>query len=254
MRQVQNIWVTDELEPSYVKVTRFLWTFYPPQCLMACFVQLSFSWLELSKGFFVERLPNMSHSVEFRTHEIISNSMISSRLCGAELLEALQYVRMWVDSDSEPREPACFVESQWVSSGPQPYCWCQQPDSLQTHTPGAGRGSPCPPPSRAGWFLPALAALHSTHYLCDFLWFPPRASRRGTIPLLRARIGHSHLDLNVSGCVVFRICSLLKLTLKSDQNSQMTYTVCTRLEQLPSPAFGALKGETHHDQLGWTKV
>lgn len=27
----------------------------------------------------VERLPNMSHSVKLRTHEIISNSMIASR-------------------------------------------------------------------------------------------------------------------------------------------------------------------------------
>lgn len=125
-------------------------------------------------------------------------------------------------------------------------------DCLQTHAPAAGRARPALlPPELAGsyqlWQL--STELTTCGASCGFL----RAFRRGIILLLRARIGHSHLDLNVGGCVAFRICSLLKLTLRRDQNSQLAYTAYTRREQLPSPAFGALKGETHHGQLGWAK-
>lgn len=162
----------------------------------------------------------------FRALAIISNSMITSRFHGAELLEARQYVWMWVDSDSGPREPACFVEkaSQSVSqlraaalllmSAARTAC-------RHMHQQLGGARPALRPPEPAGSYQPwqLCTALTTCVTSCGF----PLASRRGTIPLLRARIGHSHLDLNVGGCVAFRICSLLKLTLRSDQNSQMTY-------------------------------
>lgn len=120
---------------------------------------------------------------------------------GLSFCKAQQYVWMWVSSSSEPREPTYSTITSFLvresAQGCNVTVDVSSRDSLQTHAPAAGRGSP----SRASWFLPALAASYSTAW--GFLWLFPSASRRGTDPLFRARIGH--LDLNVGGFVGFGI-------------------------------------------------
>lgn len=129
---------------------------------------------------------------------------------GLSSYKVQQYLWMRVDSQLWTKGSLLLASlpllrklvSQWVSSGLQPCHWCQRPGQLADRRPAAGRCTPCPP-SRASWFLPALAALYSTTCVtsCGF----SRASRRGTVLLPRARVGHSHLDLNVGVFVAFGI-------------------------------------------------
>lgn len=65
-------------------------------------------------------------------------------------------------------------ESQWVSQlRAVTLVLMSAAWTVRRHMPQQLGGARLPPPpSRASWFLPALAALNSS--TCDFLWFSPR--------------------------------------------------------------------------------
>lgn len=131
----------------------------------------------MSRGFFGERFSSVSHSVKCRTHDILPNSIISSRIQGAELLQGsavpLNASGLPALNQGIPLASlASFVEkaSQSVSqlrAAALPLMSAAWPACRQA--PGS-------------WAVHALPSLQSQlvltsfgsfvqHYLCDFLWF-----------------------------------------------------------------------------------
>lgn len=192
-RLLSRSWVSCEL------------TFCPPQCLKACLYELSKNFF-LWKDFLICLIQwSVRKSESFpKKHDLLTYH-------GADLLEGswgwfLRRLRSvfaceWIPTVNQG-SPLSILTSQWVSSGLQQYIDVSGLDSLQIRASSWARHTLLSSLG-ASWFLPALAALHSA--ACDFLWFSPCASRRGTILLPRARMGHPHLDLNVGGFVAFGI-------------------------------------------------